>query len=69
MSSDYIDLSSLEETEIAALLAQLDLNELKRLERIHIKTGDRDTRIIARKLSQNMNFTLATKIQLHYNVH
>ena len=68
MSSDYFDLSSLEEKEIEAVLNQLELTELKRLEKIYLKAGDRDSRIIARKLSQNLNFTLLTKIQLHYNV-
>lgn len=67
-SSELIQLSALEESEIAAIIAQLPWRECQAIQKKYLKTGDSDPIIIGRKLARDMNFTLQTKIQLHYDV-
>ena len=66
-SSTEIRLSSLEEPQIEAILLQLDNRELRILARRYLTIQNCDSRTIALQLSRQMDFTLLTKITLHYD--
>ncbi len=64
-----LQLSSLEEPVIEAILAGLENKELRILSRKYLRPDfPIDSELISRRLSRDMNFTLQTKLTLTYDV-
>lgn len=64
-----LQLSSLEEPVIEAILAGLENKELRILSRKYLRPDfPIESELISRRLSRDMNFTLQTKLTLTYDV-